>query len=73
MFLEKDTDSSNLLVYWFFGDYLFQIASSSLVIPTNYENPENLENQGFPDFLRHSLFIIIVKSVTLILDNKGED
>ena len=50
-----------------------EAASSSLVIPTNYENPENLENQGLPDFLRHLLFIIIVKSVTLILDNKGED
>lgn len=50
-----------------------EAASSSLVIPTNYENPENLENQGFPDFLCHSLFIIIAKSVTLILDNKGED
>ena len=50
-----------------------EAASSSLVIPTNYENPENLENQEFPDFLRHSLFIIIAKSVTLILDNKGED
>ena len=50
-----------------------EAASSSLVIPTNCESPENLENQGFPDFLRHSLFIIIAKSVTLILDNKGED
>lgn len=50
-----------------------EAASSSLVIPTNYESPENLENQGFPDFLCHSLFIIIAKSVTLILDNKGED
>ena len=46
-----------------------EAASSSLVIPTNYENPENLENQGFPDFLRHSLFIIIAKSVTLFGDN----
>ena len=50
-----------------------EAASSSLVIPTNCENPENLENQGFPDFLRYSLFNIIAKSDTLILDNKGED
>lgn len=28
-----------------------------------------MKNQGFPDFLRHSLFIIIAKSVTLFWDN----